>query len=129
MEPRSAEPDAKRKQAGTQGVMLCDIKLGNNHQPTLPLNTKYTFIPLGMKSEKRTIGERGQIVLPKKLRERFNLGPGKKVIVEEKADAIVLKPVPDPKAFVEEFVSVPKKVKKLTISDIKKVLEEEYEIH
>ncbi|MEM3065050.1 MAG: AbrB/MazE/SpoVT family DNA-binding domain-containing protein [Candidatus Nitrosotenuis sp.] len=82
-----------------------------------------------MKSEKRTVGERGQIVLPKKLRERFNLRPGKKVIVEERADSIILKPDQDPKAFVEEFVSVPRKVKKLGISDIKKVLEEEYEIH
>lgn len=82
-----------------------------------------------MKSEKRIVGERGQIVLPKKLRERFNLGPGKKVIVEEKADAIVLKPDYNPEVFVEEFVSVPRKVKKLGISDIKKVLEEEYEIY
>lgn len=86
------------------------------------------FIPISMKSEKRTIGERGQIVLPKKLRERFNLRPGKKVIVEEKADAILLKPDQDPKAFVEEFVSVPKKVKKIDISAIKRILEEEYEI-
>lgn len=82
-----------------------------------------------MKSEKRTVGERGQIVLPKKLRERFNLQPGKKVIVEEKADAIILKPDQDPAAFVEEFISVPRKVKKIGISDIKEALEEEYEIH
>jgi AbrB family looped-hinge helix DNA binding protein len=81
-----------------------------------------------MKSEKRTVGERGQIVLPKKLRERFNLRPGKKVIIEEKADAIVLKPDHDPKAFVEEFVSMPKKVKKISISDVKKILEQAYEI-
>lgn len=81
-----------------------------------------------MKNEKRTVGERGQIVLPKKLRERFNLRPGKKVIVEEKADAIILKPDRDPEAFVEEFVSVPRKVKKIGISDVKTTLEEEYEI-
>jgi AbrB family looped-hinge helix DNA binding protein len=79
-----------------------------------------------MKSEKRTVGERGQIVLPKRLRERFNLRPGKKVIVEEKADAIVLRPDHDPEAFVEEFVSMSKKVK-ISISDVKKILEQEYE--
>lgn len=82
-----------------------------------------------MKSEKRTMGERGQIVLPKKLRERFNLGPGKKVIIEETENAIILKPEQDPKAFVEEFVSVPRKVKKIGISDVKRILEEEYEVH
>jgi AbrB family looped-hinge helix DNA binding protein len=81
-----------------------------------------------MKSERRTVGERGQIVLPKKLRERFNLRPGKKVIIEEKAGAIVLKPDHDPKAFVEEFVSMPRKVKKISVSDVKKILEQAYEI-
>ena len=81
-----------------------------------------------MKSEKRTVGERAQIVLPNTLRERFNLRPGTKVIVEEKADAIVLKPDHDPKAFVEEFTSMPKKVKKISMSDVKKILEQQYEI-
>lgn len=83
---------------------------------------------MGMKTEKRTMGERGQIVLPKKMRERFNLKPGKKVVIEEKEDTIVLRPDQDPRSFVEEFISVPKKVKKLEISDVKRVLEEEYEI-
>lgn len=86
------------------------------------------FIVVSMKSEKRTVGKRGQIVLPKKLRERFNLGPGKKVTVEEKAGAIILKPDRDPEAFVEEFISVPGKVKKIGISDVKRILEQEYEI-
>lgn len=78
-----------------------------------------------MKNEKLTVGERGEIALPKKLRERFNLMSGKKVIVEEKAGAIVLKPDQDPEAFVEEFISVPGKLTKLDISDIKKVLREQ----
>lgn len=82
-----------------------------------------------MKTEKRTIGERGQIVLPKKLRDRFNLKPGKKVVFEVKQDIIIIKPEDNPEHFVQEFTSVPRKLKRISVKDIKKVLEEQYEIH
>lgn len=79
--------------------------------------------------ERRTIGERGQIVLPKKLREHLGLKPGKRVIFEVKQDTIILKPEKNSRQLVEEFVSVPKKLKKINIKNVKRVLEEEYEIH
>jgi AbrB family looped-hinge helix DNA binding protein len=82
-----------------------------------------------MNNETRTVGERGQVVLPKKLRERFNLRPGKKVVFEAKENVIILRPEMAPERFVEEFVAVPKKLKKISIKDVKRVIERQYEIH
>jgi AbrB family looped-hinge helix DNA binding protein len=83
-----------------------------------------------MKIERRTMWQRGQIVVPKKLRERFNFKPGKRVIFEVKNNAIILKPEGDPESFVKDFVSVPsKKLKKINMAEIKKTLEDEYEVH
>ena len=59
--------------------------------------------------ERRTIGERGQIFLPKHLREQFGLKPWKKVIFEVKKNMIILKPEKNPEEFVEEFVNISKK--------------------
>lgn len=44
--------------------------------------------------EKRKIGERGQVTLPKKLRERFDIHGGDEVVVREEDEKIVIeKPV------------------------------------
>jgi AbrB family looped-hinge helix DNA binding protein len=75
--------------------------------------------------ERRTIGERGQIVLPKHLREQFGLKPGKKVIFEVKNNMIILKPEKNPEEIVEEFVNVSRKKLRKKIN-IEKILEEEY---
>jgi len=41
-------------------------------------------------SERRTIGERGQVTLPKELRERFGLRGGDEVVVREEDGRIVI---------------------------------------
>ncbi|MFC7082305.1 AbrB/MazE/SpoVT family DNA-binding domain-containing protein [Halorussus caseinilyticus] len=41
-------------------------------------------------SEKRKVGERGQITLPKDLRKRFGIHGGDEVIVSEEDDKIVI---------------------------------------
>ena len=47
-----------------------------------------------MAEETRTVGERGQVTLPKELRERFDIQGGDEVIVRETDDRIVIeKPV------------------------------------
>jgi AbrB family looped-hinge helix DNA binding protein len=47
-----------------------------------------------MAEETRTVGERGQVTLPKELRERFNIQGGDEVVVRETDDRIVIeKPV------------------------------------
>lgn len=40
-----------------------------------------------------TVDRFGRIVIPKKIRDDFNLDPGTQVRIEEKGDAIILKPV------------------------------------
>jgi hypothetical protein len=46
-----------------------------------------------------------------------------------KRNVIILRPGEDPADFVREFVSVPKKLKRISIKSIKEMLEEEYAIH
>lgn len=44
--------------------------------------------------ERRTVGERGQVTLPKELRERFGIHGGDEVVVQEEEGQIVIeKPV------------------------------------
>ncbi len=40
-----------------------------------------------------TVGEKGQIVIPKKMREDFKLNKGTKLLVSEEKDKIVVKPI------------------------------------
>ena len=40
-----------------------------------------------------TVGEKGQIVIPKKIREGLKIGKGTKLIVSEDNDKITIKPV------------------------------------
>lgn len=45
-------------------------------------------------NERRTVGERGQVTLPKQLREKFNIQGGEEVVIHEKDGKIVVeKPV------------------------------------
>ena len=47
-----------------------------------------------MTEETRTVGERGQVTLPKELRERYDIQGGDEVVVRETNDRIVIeKPV------------------------------------
>ena len=40
-----------------------------------------------------TVGEKGQIVIPKKIRDFFKIGKGTKLIVSEDKENIIIKPV------------------------------------
>jgi AbrB family looped-hinge helix DNA binding protein len=42
------------------------------------------------------MGERGQVTIPKKLRERFGLGPATEVEFEVKSDKLILKKIAKP---------------------------------
>ncbi|MEM2902099.1 MAG: AbrB/MazE/SpoVT family DNA-binding domain-containing protein [Candidatus Bathyarchaeia archaeon] len=78
---------------------------------------------------RRSLGEKGQIVIPKDVRNYLGLKPGSEVILEVRGRELIVKPGEDPEKFVEEFVAVPKKLEKLDVKTLKKVLEEEYEVH
>ena len=61
--------------------------------PTEPFKDM-DLIRICMAEETRTVGERGQVTLPKELRERYNIQGGDEVLFRETDDRIVIeKPV------------------------------------
>ena len=41
------------------------------------------------------ISSRGQIVIPKEIRKRLQIGPGKKLLIKAEGDHAIIKPLPD----------------------------------
>jgi len=76
---------------------------------------------------KRVVGEKGQIVLPKDIRDYMGIKPGSEVSFEVRDMAIVIKSAVDPVKFVEDFCNIPKLKKRLTRKDMEKILNEQYE--
>lgn len=52
---------------------------------------------------KATIGERGQVVIPKRLRDRFDLRPGQQVEFEEEPGRLVLTKSVEPDALAKFY--------------------------
>ena len=76
----------------------------------------------------REIGEKGQVVIPKDIRNFLGLHKGQKVVFEINEDKIILKK-PDPISFVEDFLNVPRRLKKgLSTKEIKKTILEQYDL-
>ncbi|MBI2140985.1 AbrB/MazE/SpoVT family DNA-binding domain-containing protein [Candidatus Woesearchaeota archaeon] len=78
---------------------------------------------------KRTVGARGQVVLPIDIREQLGLREGTEITFEAKEGEIVIKPAKTPEQIVDEFCSISSK--RIHIKDgpkwIKKVLDKQYE--
>ena len=55
---------------------------------------------------KRTIGPKGQVVIPKVVRKHLGVEPGSEVIFEVKENEIVIKPSRAPADIVDEYVSM-----------------------
>jgi AbrB family looped-hinge helix DNA binding protein len=55
---------------------------------------------------KRTIGSKGQVVIPKVVRNHLGVEPGSEVIFEVKENEIVIKPSKAPADIVDEYVSI-----------------------
>ncbi|MBI2574354.1 AbrB/MazE/SpoVT family DNA-binding domain-containing protein [Candidatus Woesearchaeota archaeon] len=77
---------------------------------------------------RRTVGARGQVVLPKDIRQQFGIGEGTEITFESKDSEIVIKPAKTPEQAVEEFCRTSRKVK---MGDgakwVKKAIEEQLE--
>jgi len=76
----------------------------------------------------RSVGSKGQVVIPMDVRKKMGIKPGSDVVFEVEDNKIVIKRKMTPKEIVEDFANVPKKVKGLNAKKIKAILEEEYEI-
>ena len=77
---------------------------------------------------KRIVGEKGQVVVPKDIRDHLGIKPGSSIMFEVKENEVVIKPTINPREFVEDFCNVPKKLKKLDINKLKGLVEEEYDL-
>ena len=80
---------------------------------------------------KRELGEKGQIVIPKDIRKFLGLEKGEEIIFEVKGQDVLLKKNEDSKKLLHEFFTLArpeKKHKNITIQDIKKILDEQYEL-
>ncbi|MEK6871873.1 MAG: AbrB/MazE/SpoVT family DNA-binding domain-containing protein [Nanoarchaeota archaeon] len=78
---------------------------------------------------KREIGEKGQVVIPKDIREYLGFHTGEKVIFEIKDQQLIIKKEQDPEEFLRDFLDIPKL--KRPKKAIKEMILEQYdeEIH
>lgn len=58
------------------------------------------------------VGPKGQVVIPKELRDEFKIAPGDEVMFDANENMILIYPRIDPKKFVEEYISLVKKKEK-----------------
>lgn len=76
---------------------------------------------------KREIGEKGQVVVPKNIRDLLGLKKGQKVVFQVKGEEVFMRPEQEAEDFVKDFLDVPGKEKKGSVKEIKSLLEDRYE--
>lgn len=74
----------------------------------------------------RTVSQKGQIVIPKDIREHLGIKEGSEIVFEVTSHSVTIKLKKSPEAFIREFTSTPKKLRHLTLKKINEVLESEY---
>jgi len=77
---------------------------------------------------KRPLGEKGQVVIPKYIREMLNLRAGEKVVFEINDSGINLEKEETSGEFLEDFFNIARKGKDVTLNEIKKIEDESYDL-
>jgi len=76
----------------------------------------------------RTIGKKGQVTIPKDIRDKYGLKEGEKVVFEERGDEIIMKPEKSGKEIVDELASVvEKKLEAPEPEELKRIYYEQIE--
>jgi len=75
---------------------------------------------------RRKVGQKGQLVIPKVVREFLGIKPGDVVVMEVREKEVLIKPGVEPERFVEDFCSLTGR-KLMKRVDLEKLLEEEVE--
>lgn len=76
---------------------------------------------------RRKLGPKGQVVIPKEIREKLNLAEGTTLTFDVSDRTILVRPEPSPEEVVGRFLSV-KGRKRGKRVDWKSVLDEEYKV-
>ncbi|MHA1699334.1 MAG: AbrB/MazE/SpoVT family DNA-binding domain-containing protein [Promethearchaeota archaeon] len=71
------------------------------------------------------MGPKGQIVMPKDIRDFLNIQPGDEIIIEVMDNEVRLKPVENGDVFLSNFIQTPKKFGKKI--DIERLLVKKYD--
>ena len=74
---------------------------------------------------KRKLGPKGQIVIPKDIRDLLKIKPGSEIIIEINKNEIIIRPAENEDDFLKKFFTTSKKLTEKI--NIKKQLEEQYE--
>ena len=77
---------------------------------------------------RREIGEKGQVVIPKDVRELLSLRARSRIIFEIENNEVKLKSEQTPEEFLKDFLNVPKLKKNITLEDLKKIEDESYDL-
>lgn len=73
---------------------------------------------------KRKVGPKGQIVIPKDIRDYFKINAGSEIVFEVRQNEIIIRPAKKDKEFLEEFLNTPQKLKDPV--DFKQILDKQY---
>jgi len=76
---------------------------------------------------KRQLGEKGQVVIPRDVRQMLGLIKGEEVVFEIINNEVKIKAEQDAEQFVEDFFNTPKLKKKLSSKELKKIILEQYD--
>lgn len=76
----------------------------------------------------REIGEKGQVVIPVDIRQLLGLMPRQRVVFEVQNNEVTIKQENNAEQAMNEFLSLPKLKKPLTLKDLKKIEEESYDL-
>ncbi len=74
----------------------------------------------------KKLGQKGQLVIPKVVRDFLGIKPGDVVVIEIREKEVLIKPGVDPERFIDDFCSLTQRKLKKKV-DLEKLLEEEVE--
>ncbi len=73
----------------------------------------------------RKIGSKGQVVIPRDIRDLFNMKPGSKILFKVDGNEITIRIAKDEKDFLKDFFKTPKKLTEKI--DFKRIYDEQYD--